>query len=138
MPEALYNWRPREGSVTRSDTLTEKQMSIFEAKTQALRLLPDDAVIRTLARGRIYNDCFSLKVQAYCTGDKAAFKTVSRKLRPMWRDWIRSNDLIFLRKCKVLMVDAEMLLHLPPAVVRWTYARTHRQKTKDLKGSNNG
>ena len=112
LPEALYYWRAREGSVTRSDTLTEKQMSIFEAKTQALRLLPDDAAIQTLARGRCYNDCFYLKVLAYCTGDKAAFKTASRRLRPMWRDWTRSGDVIFLRKCKVLMVDMEMV-HLP-------------------------
>jgi len=125
VPEAMYNWRPREGSVSRPAALTEKQMSIFEAKTQSLRLLPDDAAIRTLARGRFYNDCFCLKVLAYCTGDKAAFKTASRKLRPMRRDWIRSNDLIVLRKCKVLMMDAEMLLHLPPTIVRWTNERTH-------------
>ena len=125
VPEALYFWRPREGSVTRSDKLTEKQMSIFEAKAQSLRLLPDDAAIQTLARGRIYNDCYSLKVRAYCVGDKAAFNTVRRQLRPMWRYWIRSDDLVFLRKCKVLIMDAEMLLHMPKAIVHWTNELTH-------------
>lgn len=125
VPEALYTWRPRKGSVTRSDTLTEKQLSIFQAKAQSLRLLPDDAALRVLARGRIYNDCHSLKVQAYCTGDRAAFRTVCRQLRPMRRCWIRSDDLIFLRKCKLLMLDAEMLLHMPKALVRWTDDRTH-------------
>ena len=125
LPQALYFWRPRAGSVSRPAILTEKQMSIFEAKKQSLRMLPDDTAIRMLARGRIYNDCFYLKVLAYCTGNVTAFKTVSQKLQPMWRDWIRSSDLIFLRKCKVLMMNMEMLLHMPAALVRWTNTRTH-------------
>lgn len=117
VPEALYSWRPREGSVTRSDKLTEKQMSIFKAKAKSLCLLPDDARLRALARGRIYNDCYSLKVQAYCAGDKAAFKTVSRQLRPMRGDWVRSSELMRLRKLKVLLLELEMLLHIPAAIV---------------------
>ena len=125
VPEALYYWRPREGSVTRSATLTGKQMSIFDAKARSLSLLPDDDSIRILARGRIYNDCFSLKVQAYCTGDKSALARIRKELRPMWRDWIRSRELIFLRKCKVLLIDLEMLLRLPAGVVYRTHELTH-------------
>lgn len=120
VPEALYFWRPREGSVTRSGILTEKQMSILKAKAQSLHLLPDDDAIRTLARGRIYNDCYSLKVQAYCAGDKAAFKTVSRQLQPMRGDWVRSSELMRLRKLKVLLLELEMLLHIPAAIINWS------------------
>ena len=125
VPEALYTWRPREGSVTRASVVTEKQLSIFRAKAQSLRLLPDNAALRALARGRIYNDCFQLKVQAYCSDNEAAFSIISQQLRPMWRDWLRSDNMVFLRKCKVLMMDAEMLLHLPKAIVHWTNELTH-------------
>ena len=125
LPRALYYWRPREGSVTRSATLTDKQMSIFDAKAQSLSLLPDEESIRTIARGRIYNDCFSLKVQAYCTGDKSTLARIQKELRPMWRDWIHSRELTFLRKCKVLLLDSEMLLHLPAVLVNNTNELTH-------------
>ena len=68
VPEPLYYWRAREGSVTRFGTITERQLSILKAKKKTLQLLPDDRRLLRLARGRIYNDCFWLKVQAYCSG----------------------------------------------------------------------
>lgn len=124
VPEALYTWRPREGSVTRSETLTAKQMSTLKAKEQALRLLPDDASVQALARGRIFNDCFTLKVQAYCAGEREVLQAIKQALQPMRRDWMRSSDVPFLRKCKVLMLEAEMLLHMPLGLIKWTN-RTH-------------
>lgn len=125
LPRAMYYWRPREGSVTRSDTLTEKQMSIFMAKRRTLPLLPDNASVRRLARGRIYNDCYSLKIQAYCTENKTALQEIKRELSPMWKDWLRSSDLIIMRKLKVLIIDTEILLHLPKGLVGWTNDLTH-------------
>lgn len=125
LPQAMYYWRPREDSMTRSAALTDKKMSIFDAKAQSLSLLPDDKSISRLAKGRIYNDCFSLKVQAYCTHDKYALARIRRELRPVWQDWILSRDLLLLRKCKVLLLEAEMLLHLPKSLVYWTNELTH-------------
>lgn len=125
LPQALYYWRPRAGSVTRADTLSEKQMSIFRAKERSLSLLPDDASIRSLARGRIFNDCYSLFVQAYCSGDTQAICRIKRTLRPMRRDWLFSSNYIFMRKLKILAIEAEMLLHFPAGLVKKTYELTH-------------
>ena len=124
LPEALYFWRPREGSVTRSETLTAKQMSTFKAKEQSLLLIPNDSAAQTLVRGRIYNDCFILKVQAYCAGQQEELHTIKQALHPMRRDWLRSSDIPFLRKLKVLVLELEMLLNMPAGLVRWTN-RTH-------------
>ena len=125
LPQAMYYWRPREGSVTRTETLTEKQMSVLTAKEKTLSLLPNDADIISLARGRVYNDCFFLKVQAYCAGNTAALHRISQAIRPMWRDWALSDNYIFLRKCKVLILNVEMLLKLPKRLVERTNALTH-------------
>ena len=125
LPQALYNWRPRAGSVTRADTVDEKQLSILASKKRALSLLPDDPKIRTLARSRIYNDCFSLKTRAYCTNDRETFQTVSRAIRPMRRDFLRSPEFLSLRKCKLLVLNAEMRLGLPAGLVKKTDALTH-------------
>lgn len=125
VPEALYYWRPREGSVTRSDTITEKMMSILAAKRKTLLLLPDDAGICRLARGRIYNDCYMLKVMAYCTGDRKALQKINEELRPMQWDWICSADVLLLRKLKLLMMEAEMKCGAPTELIKKTYAITH-------------
>lgn len=125
VPEALYDWLPREGSITRYETVTEKQLSLLNAKEKTLALLPDDTEIRSLARGRIYNDCFYLKVRAYSTGNKAALRRIRHALRPMWRDFIRSPDVIPLRKCKLMFMEAEMRCGLPGKLVRKTEALTH-------------
>lgn len=131
LPEALYHWRAREDSITRAHTVTDKQLSIFAAKEKTLSLLPDDPAVRRLARGRIYNDCYLLKVRAYCLGDAAAFRFVKSCLRPFFRDWLRSRDVLLLRKGKVLALEAEMLLRLPRGLVWWTNERyrSHHQKS---------
>ena len=125
LPEALYHWRAREESITRASTVTEKQLSIFAAKDKTLFLLPDDPAVQALARGRIYNDCYLQKVLTYCAGDGATFRFVRNRLLPFRWDWLRSRDVPLLRKCKVLALEAEMLLRLPCGLVRWTNQRTH-------------
>lgn len=125
LPEPLYYYRAREDSAGRAEALTDKQMNWLVAKNITLRLLPDDAAVRALARGRFYNDCFLLKVKAYCLGDKKALKTIARAIDPLRRDWLRCGDFIFMRKVKVLLIEAEMALHLPRGLVRWTNERTH-------------
>lgn len=125
LPQALYFWRPREDSVTRAAVLTEKQMSLLTANKKALALLPEDRAVQILARGRLYNDCFPMKVKAYCLGDKKALRTIARAITPLRRDWLRCGDFILLRKVKVLLIEAEMALRLPRGLVRWTNQRTH-------------
>lgn len=120
LPHALYYWRPREGSASRPEVLTSKQLSIFAAKRKTFYLLPDDEAIRSLARGRIFNDCYSLKVLAYINGNYKYMQIVERELKPMWWDWIRSNDVRLVRKIKVLILEAEMFLHLPKSIVKKT------------------
>lgn len=125
LPEPLYHFRAREDSAGRTRALTERQMNCLVAKDVSLRLLPDDSAVRTLARGRFYNDCFPLKVKAYCLGDKKSLQTIARAIDPLRRDWLRCGDFILLRKVKVLLIEAEMALRLPRGLVWWTNRRTH-------------
>ena len=113
LPEVLYEWSYREGSAIRNKGITEKQLSALRAQGKMLELLPDDEKIRTLARGKVYNDCYVLKVQAYCAGDREAYRLVAEKLRPLRKDWIRSKDHPLLRKIKVMIMDTGMKLRFP-------------------------
>lgn len=126
LPEALYEWIYRVGSVTRTEHVTKKQLTIFKAKEKTLSLLPEDRDIQLLARGRIYNDCHSLKVRAYCTSDRAAYRQVTEALRPMKRDWLRSKDPPGIRKIKFLLTDAGMKLRLPVSWIQALYSIQRR------------
>ncbi len=125
LPVALYFYRPREDSVGRTAVLTEKKMTILAAKAKSFRLLPDDAAIRTLARARMYNTCNEMKVQAYCGGNKKAMRMIAKATGPMLHDFLRSSELRLMRKAKVLLIQLEMLLHMPRGLVNWTNELTH-------------
>lgn len=125
LPEALYYYRRRDDSITRSELLTERQLTILKAKAKSFRLLPDDASILSLAKARAYNYYSILKVQAYCAGDKKAMDMLTMTASSMRNDFLRSPEYIPMRKLKLLFIEAEMLLHMPKALVRWTNERTH-------------
>ena len=125
LPEALYFYRPREDSVGRTAVLTEKKMTILEAKAKSLRLLPDDAAIYMLARGLMYNDCFNMKVQAYCGGNKDAMHKIAKATSSMRHDFLHSSELRLMRKLKVLLIQLEMMLHMPKGLVNWTNELSH-------------
>lgn len=130
LPEPLYYWRPREGSVGRADALTEKQMTIIEAKSKTLSLLPDDAAIRLLARGQMYNDCFNMKVKAYCGGNKEAICRIDQTIRAMRHDLLRTPEIRLVRKLKIQLIEMQMLLRLPKGIVSWTNKRTDLTRNK--------
>ena len=120
VPEALYHWRPRAGSVTRYTGITEKQLSILKAKKRALKLLPRRKDVLELAEGRIFNDCYFLVLEAYCAKERDVFRRVKKNLRPMKRAWLKSGDVPKLRKAKVILMDMEMRLGMPEKVIRFT------------------
>lgn len=118
IPEALYHWRPREGSATRSDRITERQMTLLVAKGRVLSLIPDEHDIQVLARGRIYNDCHILKVTAYCCGDDSNYKVINDFLTPLNKDWNLSSDIRLVRRVKVTLLNILMSTHMPKKLVR--------------------
>lgn len=120
LPEALYYYRPREDSVGRTAVLTDKKLTILAAKAKSLCLLPDDAAICTLARARMYNDCFKMEVMAYCGGNKNAMRSIKKAINSMRHDCLCSSEFRIMRKLKVLLLEFEMLLHMPKGIVRWT------------------
>lgn len=119
IPEALYHWRPRSGSVTRFKTISEKQLSLLRAKKIALDLLPRRRDVIELAKSRTFNDCFLMKVQAYCTGDKDNYKIIGDALAPMKKSWWRSSDPPLLRKVKVVIMEILMTVNAPKKIVRY-------------------
>ena len=68
----------------------------------------------------MFNDCFFLKLQAYCTGDRENYRKIGDVLKPMEISWLKSDDTPKLRKAKVLVMDAEMALRMPVRIVRFT------------------
>lgn len=120
LPEPLYHWRRREGSITRFDRVSEKQMSLLEAKKQSFRLMPNTRAARSLAKSKMFNDCFFMRIRAYCTKDWEHYRKITEKLAPLWRTWLAHKDTPLLRKIKVLVIMAEMKLNLPGPLVEFT------------------
>lgn len=119
VPQPLYHWRPRAGSVTRFKTISEKQLSLLRAKQIALTILPKRRDVIELAKSRTFNDCFLMKVQAYCTGDIENFKVISEALAPMKGSWWRSSDPPVLRKIKVVILETLMKVRAPKRLVSY-------------------
>lgn len=119
VPEALYHWRPRAGSVTRFKTISQKQLSLLRAKKIALTILPKRHDVIELAKSRTFNDCFLMKVQAYCTGDMKNFRIISETLAPMKDSWWRSSDPPSLRKIKVVIMETLMVIRAPKRLVSY-------------------
>ena len=117
VPEPLYHWRPRQGSVTRFNSITEKQLSLLRAKKIALELLPHREDVIKLAKCRTFNDCYLMKVQAYCSNDSDNYKLIDDELKPMRKSWIMSNDPPRLRKIKVIILDTLMRCHCSDKLV---------------------
>ena len=120
VPEALYHWRARDGSMTRLTGITEKQLSILKAKKKAFRLLPAGKDLRELAEARIYNDCFFLQLEAYCAGKTGLYRKLQKTLQPYRRAWLRSGAVAKVRKAKYVTAYLEMKLRMPAGVVRFT------------------
>ncbi len=116
-PEALYHWRCRMESATREDTITPGRMSILRAKQLAVTLVrPYGARLTRLARARLLNDCYFLRVLAYRARDGEAARTLTRAFRPVFGAWLFSDDVPLLRKLKVLALGALIRCRAP---VRW-------------------
>lgn len=118
VPEPLYHWRPRTGSATRAKELTEQQMSLLDAKRQVLKMIQYDRGVKSFARGRTFNDCHILKVDAYCSSDRGHFEEVSEFLKPLKRDWIISKDVRVVRKIKVMILEMLMMAGAPVRIVK--------------------
>ena len=120
VPEALYYWRPRAGSATRNNIVTDQHLSVLRSKKRAMALLPQDGATQRLVRARMFNDCYSLKVMTYCAKDREKYGLVSRELNEIRKDWMRSDDPTLIRKLKVALMECEMKLGLPARVVELT------------------
>ena len=118
VPEALYHWRPREGSVSRANYVTDKQMSVLTAKMKALNALPQSELVQNIVKTRMYNDCFSLKAQAYCMGNWDKYRIIGKTIKPMRWYWLRSSDPTHARKVKILLMEIAMVLRLPKSFVQ--------------------
>lgn len=117
VPEALYYWRPRTSSVTRVKALTKRHMTLFEAKQKTMERLPHVKSIQELYRSVTFNDCFYMKIMAYYSNDREKLERISSILKPMKRSWLWSKNITLVRKIKVLLLEAEMALHLPRTLV---------------------
>ena len=111
--EALYHWRPTQGSASRNSKITNRQMTLFEAKKRAMEILPKDGRLQSLVRARFFNDCFSMKVTTYATKDREKYEIISKTLSEMKPVWIKSNDSSLIRKVKVDIMEVAMKMHVP-------------------------
>lgn len=121
-PAPLYHWRSRPDSASRLNQLTDRHMSILKSKRQAIDIVrPFGADLEELGQSRMLNDSFYLKVLAYRAGDNRKLAEIRTALRPMRSAWLRSRDVPWLRKGKVLLVDVLLVCHAPSAWVDALY-----------------
>lgn len=120
VPEPLYYWMPQKGSATRTGGLSDKQMTVLETKTDAMKMLPQTTKTKPLLEAAMYNDCHSYKVMAYCTRDRENYRLIADKIKPMKQSWKKSNRASRMNKIKVILLDAEMALKLPVSLVQAT------------------
>lgn len=64
--------------------------------------------------------CYKLKVRACLSGDRASMQRINRTLKPMWWTWLGAPNNTLARKMKTLLLETEMLCHLPKALVHRT------------------
>ena len=119
-PEPLYHWRKREGSITRFSHVSATQLSLLKAKEISFKLIPQTPEIQLLARSKMFNDCFFIKLQAYCTEDWENYRKVAAILKPYKAPWLKCYDTPLMRKAKVLAMELEMALRFPGGIVRFT------------------
>ena len=117
VPKPLYNWRPREGSVTRDSIITDQHMSLLKAKKRILNLAMDFNPMENYIKAGIYNDCYLLKILAYCSDKGSYFEEVKTFLQPLRRFFLRAENIRFPRKLKVLILDLCMSLKMPKKTI---------------------
>ena len=113
IPEVGYHYRPRSGSITRLERVTEKRMSILSAKLKTIEKLSGNDMAVRYAQSVMYNDCFILKVQSYCCRDFEKAREIGQILKPLRRQWIGASDIPRARKLKVMMMECAMAMGLP-------------------------
>lgn len=131
VPRPLYHWRSRTDSATRAPEITPRRLSILDAKRQAIEIAaqygPD---LVKLGKSRMLNDCYHLKVMAYDASDWVVYKEVCQKVKPLWKDWLFSNDLPLLRKAKVLSLELLQRCHASKETVLRVYNARRKQAAK--------
>ena len=118
VPMAFYHWRPRKESFTRLEKITEKQLSLINAKQKMLTYIPQTDFVLAFARGHVYNDCHILKVWTYLASDKKSYNKVSCFLAPFRRPWFALKDITLSRRIKVCLLDGMMHIRAPKKVIR--------------------
>lgn len=83
LPEPLYHWRARNDSMTKSRRVTEKTLTLIEAKKKVLAILPLRKDIQEYARAFTYYALFTLKVTAYCEGNTEALEKLNNAINEM-------------------------------------------------------
>lgn len=128
LPQPLYHYRYQAGSLSHTDRLTEKQLTIFEAKRRVLALLPQDEKTQRFASGKMYTSCFPMKVRAYCTGDVIAYRRINAELKSVKRWRRHCDDIPRRRQLKFDLMELEMILGLPARLVLLTDNISARKK----------
>lgn len=121
VPQPLYHWRPREGSMTRIHVLSKHKTSIVNAKKRALELLPSSKSVQSMAKGMIYNSLCGLKTIAYITKDRDNYKKISEFISPFRFDYIRSTEIRAVRKIKMCLLETLMIIRMPAVFIEKIY-----------------
>ena len=120
LPQDLYHYRIRTGSITNAEGFIAQDLSLLKSCEKIVSLLSDDQAAQKLAANYLFNNCYKLKVLAYLSGDRASMQHINRTLKPMWRTWLSAPNNTLARKMKTLLLETEMLCHLPKALVHRT------------------
>ena len=117
IPQALYHWRSREGSLSRGEGLTRGKMSVVEARKRSMGFLPSSESVQCFMKGKTYNEFHGLLIEAYMTKDRDNYQILSSFLKPFRWDFINSSEITMSRKMGVCLWGLFMRIRMPIAII---------------------
>lgn len=116
--QTAYFWQIRSKSITYDRYLFDRRLDVFRVKQANCKLLQNvNVVVYQAAVVDQYINMYTTLVDAYIHKNREACELMKEHLKDYKKVYLTSNES-FLSKCKKLLVEFMIRLHLPRAIVR--------------------
>lgn len=128
IPKPCYHYRPRVGSASRIDSVTEKRMTGLTAKRSAIQELDGYKRAMLYAQSALYLKAMTMKIQCYVQGEREKQALLRQVLKSVRKSGLKAYDTPVMSKLKMILLELEMILRLPVGIVKATNnVKRHRR-----------
>lgn len=120
VPKSCYHCRPRIGSATRIDSVTEKRMSVLTAKRRVIQELEGYKRAKMYAQSDMYTSGIMMLIQCYTRREKEKQTQLRQVLKDTRMSWLKANTMPMMGKLKMILLELEMFFRLPASIVKGT------------------